>query len=75
MMHTFQRVTQNAYFVSTLAHYVLVDATSEDEAKELAEPQLRALGAKTEIHTVRRATDAEIELWNFHCENLEREQA
>lgn len=73
-MNIFKRVGRGAFFVGTLAHYVLVDATSEDEAKELAEARLRALGAKSAIQTVRRATDAEIELWNCHCENLERKK-
>ena len=68
------------YFVATIARYVLVEATDETQARELATPALyelyadtrRKLGRDTpiQIHTVRLATAEEIELWKWHQENI-----
>jgi hypothetical protein len=65
----------STYYVATLAHYVLVDASTEDEARELARPLLQELRAKAappgaepspvQIRTVRPATDDEMELMQF----------
>lgn len=64
------------YYVATLAAYVLVEAADETEARALARPGLEELRASTTrragsdtpvvIHTVRPATDDEIELARFH---------
>lgn len=64
------------YYVAALAHYVLVEAAGEAQARELARPGLEELQAPTarrlgrdlpvEILTVRPATDDEIELARSH---------
>ena len=71
------------YLVATLARYVLVDAESESEAERLALPVLHALNADIReksdhdvpvvIHTVREATQEEIDLWNWHHTKLKEE--
>ena len=71
------------YLVATLARYVLVDAGSESEAERLARPALHALTADIReksdhdvpvvIHTVREATQEEIDLWNWHHTKLKEE--
>ena len=72
------------FYVATLARYVLVDAADEAEAASLGQDALHALYADLrakhgrdipiEIQTVRLATDAEIDLWQFHQRML-REDA
>jgi len=72
------------YYVATLARYVLVDAREETEARTLGQPALHDLYADLherfgrdipiEIKTVRPATEAEIDLWQFH-ERMLREGA
>lgn len=69
------------YLVATLARYVLVDAESESEARQLGQPALHALYADVrerlgkdvpiEIRTIREATQDEIDLWNWHHKMLE----
>lgn len=64
------------FYVATLARYVLVDAADETEAASLGQDALHALYADLrakhgrdipiEIRTVRLASDAEIDLWQFH---------
>ena len=71
------------YLVATLARYVLVDAESESEARQLGQPALHALYADVrerlgkdvpiEIRTIREATQDEIDLWNWHHKMLEGE--
>lgn len=66
------------FYVATLAHYVLVEAVSEDEAIELAGPLLQGLRANAapprvqsppvQIRTVRPATEDELELMRFDAE-------
>lgn len=73
------------WFVATRACYVLVEADDEETARRDAVPGLRDLYADIrkqmgcdipiEIHTVRPATESEIELWNFHHEMLARDAA
>ena len=64
------------YYVATRARYVLVDATTEDEARTFAKPALEALmpGAPVEILKVRPATDLEIADERFHAEHLAANQ-
>ena len=71
------------WLVATVTRYVLVDAENETLARELAMPLLEDLYADFRekygnhpivIHTVRPATDDEIELWNWHHEMLARER-
>lgn len=72
------------YYVATLAHYVLVEARDEAEARSIGRDALHDLYADLrerfdrdipiEIKTVRLATDAEIDLWQFHQRML-REDA
>ena len=64
------------YYVATRARFVLVDATTEDEARTLAQLALEALmpGAPFEIRTVRPATDLEIADERFHAEHLAANQ-
>ena len=74
-----------AYYVATLACYVLVNANNEAEAHELGKPALQNLYAESrerveryapiEIHTVRPATEDEVELMNWHTEIVAREAA
>lgn len=68
------------FYVATRACYVLVEAASENQARELGRPGLVALYRErlgkevaVEIHTVRPATAEEIELQKWHDENLARE--
>jgi hypothetical protein len=71
------------YYVATLAHNVLVDAASDDEARSLGEVALQELYADLQdghaadapinILTVRPATDEEVELQRFHNEMAARE--
>lgn len=66
------------YYVATLAHYVLVEAENEDQARELALPALHELYADVRarvgkevpinILTVRPASEEEIEFWGWHRE-------
>jgi hypothetical protein len=75
--------TMTTYFVATLARYVLVDAADEAEARAKGRPALHELYADLRerlgrevpiaIRTVRPATGAEIELWNWHREMVARE--
>lgn len=63
------------YYVATLAHYVLVEAATEAEARERARPMLEELRAQARrpgvnplqvpIQTSRPATQDEIELMHF----------
>ncbi|HMO84629.1 MAG TPA: hypothetical protein PKC18_06885 [Lacipirellulaceae bacterium] len=76
---------KTAYYVATLARYVLVDAANEDEARSLGQVALHDLyvdlrerhGADVPINilTVRPATSEEIELQRFHDEAMAREPA
>jgi hypothetical protein len=76
---------KTTYYVATLAHYVLVDAASDDEARSLGAVALQDLYADLEdgpaadvpinILTIRPATDEEIELQRFHDEMVAREAA
>ena len=71
------------YYVATLARYVLVDAHDETEARTLGHDALHDLYADLrerfgrdipiEIKTIRPATDAEIDLWQFHQRMLSEE--
>ena len=71
------------YLVATLARYVLVDAESESEARQLGQPALHALYADVrerlgkdvpiDIRTIREATQDEIDLWNWHHKMLAAE--
>lgn len=71
------------YYVATLARYVLVDARDETEARTLGQLALHDLytdlrerfgrDIPIEIKTVRPATDAEIDLWQFHQRMLREE--
>ena len=63
------------YYVATLARYVLVSASSEEEAQTLGRAALADLDPDVPINirTVREATADEIELWNWHQEMLNRE--
>lgn len=70
--------------VATLARYVLVDATNEDEARMLGQVALHDLYADLRerldkempinILTIRPATDEEIDLQRFHDEMMARER-
>lgn len=71
------------YYVATLARYVLVEAESENQARELGKTALHELYADIrerlgkdvpiEIRTVRPATDDEVQLMNWHNEKLAEE--
>jgi hypothetical protein len=73
-----------AYYVATLARYVLVDAANEDQARELGRVALHDLYADMrerlgrdvpiEVRTVRPATDVEIELMKWHDEKVREEE-
>ena len=64
------------WYVATRACYVLVEATDEQAARRNSLSPLRDLHAGVrerlgrdvpiDIHTVRPATDDEIELWKWH---------
>lgn len=79
-----QATNRRAWFVGTLARYVLVDASDDTQARELGSVALQELYADLranlgrevpiEIHTVRPATDDEIQLWQWHHEMVAREQ-
>jgi hypothetical protein len=74
---------KTTYLVATLARYVLVDATNEDEARSLGQAALHDLyadlrerlgrDAPINIVTVRPATIEEIDLQRFHDEAMARE--
>jgi len=71
------------YLVATVARYVLVDAENEDQARELGSVALYDLYADLReklgrdvpitVHTVRKATQDEIDLWTWHHKMLKRE--
>ena len=63
-------------YVSTLAHYVLVDAANEADALELGCAALIELTGNTapNIWTIRPATDDEIEFWRWQHEVNAREE-
>lgn len=65
----------NTYLVATIARYVLVEAKNESEARsfgllklhDLYQQDLPQLPIAIRIHTVRLATQEEIDLWTWHC--------
>ncbi len=71
------------YYVATLACYVLVEARNETQARELGCAALHELYADLReklgrevpinIQTVRLASDAEMELRDWHQEMLKQE--
>ena len=71
------------YLVATLARYVLVDAENKAEAERLGRRDLEKLYADIReragrdmpvvIHSVREATQEEIDLWNWHHTKLKEE--
>lgn len=73
------------YFVATPTMWTLVDAADESAAREAALPGLHKLYAQTgsrigrdfpiEIHTVRPATDGEIEQLRWHNKMVARHGA
>jgi hypothetical protein len=72
-----------AYYVSTLARYVVVDAENETQARELGQVALHELYADVrerlgrdvpiEIHTVRPATTDEVDMTTWHNEMVARD--
>lgn len=74
---------KTTYYVATLAHYVLVDAANDEEARSLGQVALQELyadlqdghaaNAPINILTIRPATAEEIELQRFHDEMVARE--
>ena len=79
------RKPTTTYFVATRFRYVLVDAVDEAEARELAREPIYELYAdqrarsrdfpeNREIHTVRPATESEIELDRWDREMEAREE-
>jgi hypothetical protein len=72
-----------AYYVATLARYVVVEAESEAQARELGQVALYELYADVrerlgrevpiKIHTVRPATTDEIDMTRWHNEMIARE--
>jgi hypothetical protein len=76
-------MAMTAYFVSTRARYVVVDAETETEARERGQVALHELYADLrerlgrevpiEIHTVRPATTDEIDMTKWHNEMMARE--
>jgi hypothetical protein len=76
-------MAMTAYFVSTLARYVVVNAENETEARELGQVALHALYADLreglgrevpiEINTVRPATTDEIDMTKWHDEMVASE--
>jgi hypothetical protein len=77
------RTDKTTFFVAMRFRYVLIDADDEQEAMEESREKFHELFADLrerlggflliEIQTCRPATDEEIELWNAHCANLNRE--
>jgi len=77
------RTDKTTFFVAMRFRYVLIDAKDEREAMEESHEEFHELFAglrerlggflPIEIQTCRPATDDEIELWNTHCSNLDRE--
>ena len=71
------------YYVATRASHVLVDADSEDDARTLGltaltdlqaeECRRRAGDVRIDIHTVRKASAEEVELWRWHHDRLAKE--
>ncbi|WP_153558800.1 hypothetical protein [Roseimaritima sediminicola] len=73
------------YYVATLSRYVLVECESEHDARNVGFDRLRQL-YRDERHpnadsidphsvlVVRPATDAEIDLWQFHQRMTEAER-
>jgi hypothetical protein len=72
---------KTTFYVATKTRYVLIDADTEQEARNEGRVKLQWLyqeeclpnASSIEIHTIRIATDSEINLWNAHCRNLKRE--
>lgn len=72
------------YYVASLARYVLVDAESETQARELGRAALHELYADLrqrwgkevpiEIRTIRQATSDEMDLWKWHQQMLAAEK-
>jgi hypothetical protein len=72
-----------AYYVSTLARYVVVEAENETQARERGQVALHELCADLrerlgrdvpiEIHAVRPATTDEIDMTTWHNEMVARE--
>ena len=72
------------YFVATVTRYVLVDAEDESQARQLGQVALHDLYADLrerlgkdvtiDIHTVREATEDEIQLWTWHHKMLNAEK-
>ena len=73
-----------AYYVATLARYVVIDAENESQARERGAADLRELyadlrarhgrGVPIEIRVVRPATSDEIEMVRFHERMLANER-
>jgi len=63
------------YYVATLARYVLVEASDEHEAQQLAVDALRQLAPEdlVRLQTIRPATSGEISLWQWHQRMLAAE--
>jgi hypothetical protein len=72
---------KSTFYVATRTRYVLIDAKTESEARREGRVKLQWLyteeglpnASTIEIQTLRAATSDEIELWNSHCQNLNRE--
>jgi hypothetical protein len=72
---------KTTFYVATRTRYILIDADIEQEARNEGRVKLQWLhteeglpnATSIEIHTIRTATDGEIELWNSHCRNLKEE--
>ena len=74
----------STYYVATLARYVLVEAESPSQARELGHPALSELYSAGRVtlgpelplvvRTVRLASDDEIDTMRWHRESLAREE-
>jgi len=66
------------YLVATIARYVLVEAADETAARELGKVGLQKLyddpNREIVIHTIREATESEIQLWNWHHKMIAAEK-
>ena len=73
---------KSTFYVASRTRYILIDVESESEARTEGKVKLQWLyheeglanASSIEVETLRIATDAEIEFWNSHCENINRDR-
>lgn len=63
------------YYVASAVRWSLIDAVDEDDAraKAMNDPMLFVPGGTKTIHALRLATEAEIELFDYHLGKVKEE--